>query len=125
MNRSIAAALAAWLMASAAGAHAANVPASDGQMPSLPKVPTYQTTAQPTAVPRTVDAKKVRHTAAMRRQLRRDRDTEALNLLSGAGYTGLTDFRADGLVFIAKAQHDGKPVTVMVDPGTKVIEPIG
>jgi hypothetical protein len=120
MNRSFAAVLAAWLMASAAGAHAANLPASDGQMPSLPKVPTYQT-----AAPRTVDAKKVRHTAAMRRQLRRDRDTEALNLLSGAGYTGLTDFRADGLIFIAKAQHDGKPVTVMVDPGTKVIEPIG
>lgn len=98
--------------------------AADAPMPHMPTQPAggmakhHQSAAA---------APKAAHAAAhfAQRPVRRDRDTAALNLLSANGYTGLTDFRADGIVFVAKAQHDGKPVTVMVDPDTGVIAPIG
>lgn len=119
MIRALTAVLVAFLAANfAAAAGAATAAAAD--TPTLPvgaAAPREPAAATPKA------GRVAMHAA--RRHAEHDRDTAALNLLSANGYTGLTDFRADGLVFVAKAQHDGKPVTVMVDPDTGVIAPIG
>ncbi len=48
--------------------------------------------------------------------------TNALNLLEAQGYTGITDFRAEGQQFTATAMHDGQRVSVLVDPTTQRIQ---
>ena len=44
------------------------------------------------------------------------RDTEALNLLEGQGYTDFTDFRPDGQDFDATVTQNGKTFAVKIDP---------
>ena len=48
--------------------------------------------------------------------------TNALNLLEAQGYTGITDFRAEGQQFAATATYDGQRVSVLVDPVTRRIQ---
>ena len=51
-----------------------------------------------------------------------DRYTAALNFLEASGYTGITNFAADGPNFDATAWHDGHQVSVVANPDTKLIE---
>jgi hypothetical protein len=48
--------------------------------------------------------------------------TDALNLLEAQGYTGISDFHAEGQQFAATAMYDGQRISVVVDPATRRIE---
>lgn len=52
------------------------------------------------------------------------RATQALNLLEAKGYGDFKDFKADGNTFEAKVQQQGKTMTVVVDPLTKMVQPM-
>lgn len=50
------------------------------------------------------------------------RATEALNLLSANGYTGVSDFAVSGKMFTATATQNGKSVPVTIDVDTKTVK---
>ncbi len=52
------------------------------------------------------------------------RATQALNLLEAKGYGDFKDFKADGRNFEATVQQQGKTMTVVVDPLTKMVQPL-
>jgi hypothetical protein len=50
------------------------------------------------------------------------RYTHALNFLEANGYTGILSFSAEGQDFDATVWHDGKQVSVRLDPSTGAIQ---
>jgi hypothetical protein len=67
----------------------------------------------------------IKTTTAMQSERDSDSYTQALNYLESNGYTGISNISRDGLAFDATAWHDGRQVTVMVDPSTHSIQPKG
>jgi Spy/CpxP family protein refolding chaperone len=49
--------------------------------------------------------------------------TKALNLLEANDYVKIGDLHRQGGDIVARAMHDGRQVTVVVDPGTRRITP--
>src|SRR5262249_45935652 len=81
--------------------------------PALAATPNYGPSAHPT---------RLNHATMDRAN---GRYTSALNDLEAHGYTGISNFSAEGQDFTATAWHNGKLVSVMLDPATGAITPRG